>query len=103
MSQLAYGSNGLVMTLSEQSDQVVLATKQKWQYATYTIVVEPSVASGIVTPAIMKNDDPSDEVDLEVTYRLSLACPLWWEVPDFSFAFFLNHSSSAESTTRSRQ
>jgi Glycosyl hydrolases family 16 len=71
MSQLAYGPNGLVMTLSQQADQVVLATTQKWQYATYTIVLEPSTASGIVSPAILKNADPSDEVDLEVWIYVS--------------------------------
>jgi beta-glucanase (GH16 family) len=66
MDQLDFTGGVLTMTVDENDIQVVLATKQSWQYGTFEITMMPSTASGIVSPAIFKGGDKSDEIDLEV-------------------------------------
>jgi len=67
-SMLSYShSTGLNMTLSQANQNIVLRSKMKFKLPfSFTVVEEASQAPGIVSPAIFRGDDGSDEVDLEL-------------------------------------
>ncbi|CAD6581794.1 MAG: hypothetical protein CYPHOPRED_001710 [Cyphobasidiales sp. Tagirdzhanova-0007] len=74
---ISYGDEGLLMYLSKDADNIVFQSIKQWvPPVTMSVSMKTTNAPGIVQCAIFKNEDASDEIDLELIQG-RVDTPIW--------------------------